>query len=137
MLTIRLFRTGKKNQPFFKIVATEKKNPPQGGRFLEILGFLNPLTKEKRIKAERIKHWLNVGAQMSDTVYNLLISEKIITGKKKPVHKKPKKKAETPKPEISAEAREEVKEVIEGKEGTKVKEGAETKAEVKKEEEIK
>ena len=61
MLTIRLFPKGKKNQPFFKIVVTEKSNPPKGGRFVEELGFVNPLTKEKKINKERAKHWLSVG----------------------------------------------------------------------------
>ncbi len=91
MLVIRFLRRGKKNQPFFRIVVTDKRNPPQGGRFLEILGFYNPLTKEKKVKTERVKYWLSVGAQPSDTVYNLLISEGVIKGKKLPVHSKAKK----------------------------------------------
>jgi len=93
MLVIRLFRTGKKHQPFFKIVVTDKKNPPKGGRFKEQLGFYNPLTKERSLKAERIKYWLSVGAKVSDTVHNLLVKEGIIKGEKIPVHKKPKKKS--------------------------------------------
>jgi len=92
MISIRFLRLGKKNHPFYRIVATDKKNPPQGGRFLEVLGFYNPLTKEKKLKSERIKYWLSVGAKASDTVYNLLVSEKIVQGKKiradKPVKKK-------------------------------------------------
>ena len=92
MLTIRFLRTGKKNQPFFRIVVTDKKNPPRGGRFLEILGFFNPLTKEKKLKVERMKYWLSVGAQPSDRVHNLLVGEGILKGKKVDVHKKSKKK---------------------------------------------
>jgi len=92
MLVIRLFRTGKKNQPFFKIVVTDKRRPPRAGRFLENLGFLNPLKKEKKLNAERIKYWLSVGAKPSDTIHNLLVSENIIEGKKIDVHKKAKKK---------------------------------------------
>ena len=109
MLKIRLLRTGKKNQPFFRVVVTDKKNPPRGGRFLEILGFVNTLTKEKNIKKERIKHWLSVGAKASDRVHNLLISEKIIEGKKIPVHKKSKKKepVAAEKPETQPETKEE------------------------------
>jgi small subunit ribosomal protein S16 len=90
MLVIRFFRIGKKNQPSFKIVVTDKRNPPRGGRFVEEVGFLNPITKEKVLKKERIKYWLSVGAQPSESVYNLLVSEKIIEGKKIPVHKKKK-----------------------------------------------
>ena len=73
MLTIRLFRIGKKNQPIFKIVVTDKKNPPQGGRFVEQVGFYNPITKESSLKTEKIQHWLSVGAQLSDTCRNLFI----------------------------------------------------------------
>jgi len=91
MLVIRLFRVGRKNQPFFKIVVTDKRKPPRAGRFVEEVGFLNPLTKEKKLNSERIKHWLSVGAKPSDTIYNLLISEKIIEGGKISVHKKTKK----------------------------------------------
>lgn len=120
MLTIRFFRTGKKNQPFFRIVVTDKKNPPQGGRFLETLGFLNPLTKEKKIKAERVKYWLNIGAQASDTVYNLLVNEKIISGKKKAVHKKPKREKELSKStESVSEIKSEIKKNEENKKDVK------------------
>jgi len=91
MLVIRLFRTGKKNQPSFKVVVTDKRRPPRAGRFVEEVGFYNPLTKEKILRGERIKYWLSVGAKPSDTVYNLLIKEKIIEGKKIPAHKIAKK----------------------------------------------
>jgi len=83
MLTIRLFRIGKINQPVFKIVVTEKTNPPKSGRFIEELGFYNPITKEKNFNKDRIQHWIKNGAQPSDTLYNLLVSEKIVEGKKK------------------------------------------------------
>ncbi len=94
MLVIRLFRTGKRNQPSFKIVVTDKRKSSTRGRSVEEVGFWNPITKEKALKQERIKYWLSVGAQPSATVFNLLVSAKIIEGKKKiDVHKKPKKKA--------------------------------------------
>lgn len=94
MLVIRLFRVGKKNQPAFKIVVTDKRKPPRAGRFVEEVGFYNPLTKEKVLKEERIRYWLSVGAKPSIVVHNLLISEKIIEGKKIPCHKKETKKTE-------------------------------------------
>ena len=92
MLVIRFLRIGKKNQPFYRIVATDKRNPPKGGRFLEILGFYNPLTKERKLKTERLKYWMSVGAKPSDSVHNLLVAEKVIDEKKIAVHKKSKKK---------------------------------------------
>lgn len=103
MLVIRLFRIGKKNQPSFKIVVIDKKKSSTKGPYVEEVGFWNSLTKEKALKQDRIKYWLSVGAKPSDTVHNLLVSEKIIEGKKIPAHKKTKKKEETPKTEKSEE----------------------------------
>ena len=94
MLAIRLHRQGKKNQPFFKIVVTEKQKSSTRGRFVEEVGFYNPLTKERKIVGERVKYWMSVGAQPSDTVHNMLVSEKIIDSPKIPKHKKTKKKEE-------------------------------------------
>ena len=94
MLTIRLLRKGKKNQPSFRIVVVDKKKSVKAGLYTEDIGFLNPLTKERKINTERAKYWLSVGAKPSSTVYNLFVNEKIIEGKKIPVHKKSKKQEE-------------------------------------------
>ncbi len=98
MLVIRLLRTGKKNQPYFRIVVTDKRNAPQGGNFLEILGNYNPLTKEKNVKGDRIKHWISNGAKTSPRVHNILIEEGIIEGEKISIHNI-KKTSEQPKTE--------------------------------------
>ncbi len=90
MLVIRYFRIGKKNQPYFKIVVTDKRRPTRGGRFVEEVGSLDPVKKKKTLNAERIKYWISKGAQPSDSLHNLLISEKIIEGKKRDVHNKKK-----------------------------------------------
>jgi len=134
MLVIRFFRVGKRNQPSFKIVVTDKRKPTRAGRFVEEVGFWNPLTKEKILKKDRILHWLSVGAKPSESIHNLLVSEKIIEGKKIPKHKKPKKKEEKPeemKPEAKPEAKTEEKpaEKTEPKKETKAPE--ETKPEGK------
>jgi small subunit ribosomal protein S16 len=92
MLVIRLFRVGKKNQPSFKVVVTDKRRPSRGGRFVEEVGFYNPLTKQTNLKAERIKYWISVGAKPLATVFNMLVKEGIIEGRKIPVHKKSKNK---------------------------------------------
>jgi small subunit ribosomal protein S16 len=101
MLVIRFLRVGKKNQPSFKIVVVDKRRSSKSGSFLEEVGFYNPLTKEKVLKIDRIKYWLSKGVQPSPTVYNLLVKEKILEGKKIPKHKKPKEKKikEKPPPE--------------------------------------
>lgn len=91
MLRIRFFRIGKRNQPSFKIVVTDRRNPPRGGKFVEEVGFWNPLTKEKVLNKERIQYWLRVGAQPTDSVWNLLVDEKIVEGKKKLKFAKKKK----------------------------------------------
>jgi len=109
MLVIRLFRTGKKRQPSYKVVVTDKNNPPQGGVFVEQVGFYNPLTKEKGFQADRIKHWLEVGAQPSDTVYNILINEDIIKADKKKIIYKKSKKEPAPEPVAKAAPAPEVK----------------------------
>jgi len=112
MLCIRFLRIGKKNQPCYKIVVTDKRKPPRGGRFVEKVGFWNPLTKEKALKAERIKYWMSKGVKPSNSVYNLLIKEKVCQGKKIGVHKEKKeKKGEAVKtPKVKAEEKKEVKE---------------------------
>ena len=114
MIVIRFLRTGKKNQAFFRVVVTDKRNSTKAGRFLEILGFYNPLTKEKNLKADRIKYWISKGAQTSDTVHNLLINEGVIQGKKIPKHRPSKKKEEekseeAPKTELKEEKKDEEK----------------------------
>jgi len=82
MLTIRLTRKGKKNQPFFRVVVIDKRRSSKGGRPSEILGYVDPLTKRKSFEKDRILHWISVGAQPSATVHNLLVAEKIIEAKK-------------------------------------------------------
>lgn len=90
MLVIRFFRIGKKNQPSFKIVVTEKTNSSRRGRFVEQVGTYNPTTKDKTLNVERVKYWLGVGAKPSETIHNLLVSEKVIEAKKIDLHKKSK-----------------------------------------------
>ncbi|MDP3991210.1 MAG: 30S ribosomal protein S16 [Candidatus Nealsonbacteria bacterium] len=103
MLVIRLLRVGKKNQPSYKIVVTEKQNPPKGGRFVEQVGFYNPKTKEKILKKERAQYWISKGAQPSATVHNMLVREGVLQKPKISVHKKSKNepKAEEKAPEAA------------------------------------
>ncbi len=102
MLVIRLTRIGKKNQPSYRVVLTEKTNPVRG-KFIEILGSYNPRLKTKALKAERIQYWISKGAQPSATVHNLLVNEKIITGPKVKAWR-PKKKTQEARVKAVAEA---------------------------------
>ena len=86
MLKIRFQRVGKKNRPHFRLVLTEVSSAPKK-KAQEILGFWDPIKKEKNIKVERVKYWLGVGAKTSPTANNFLVSENVIQGSKIPVHK--------------------------------------------------
>lgn len=90
MLKIRLQRIGRKNDPSFRVVLTDSKNATKSGKFLEIVGSYNPKSGETVFNSERIQHWIKNGAQVSDTVLNSLIHQKLVPGKKKNVL--PKKK---------------------------------------------
>ncbi len=72
-VTIRLARHGRKKIPFYRIVACDKQMK-RDGRYLELLGTLNPLTNPATVtlKEDRVKYWLGVGAQTSDTVSDYL-----------------------------------------------------------------
>ena len=78
MLTIRLSRIGKKKKPFYRVVVIESSKP-RDGRVVELVGTYDPLKKpaEVKLNAERIKHWLGVGAQPSDTVRSFIHEQKI------------------------------------------------------------
>ncbi len=82
MLKIRLQRIGRKNDPSFRVVLTDSKNSTKSGKFLEILGTYNPKQKVLNFKNEDIKAWISKGAQVSDTMHNFLVREKVIEGKK-------------------------------------------------------
>lgn len=71
---------------------------------MEILGFYNPITKKSNIKKERVQYWIKNGAQPSDSIHNLLIKNKIIEGKKTPVHSKKKAKEGEKAATVSAPA---------------------------------
>ena len=73
MLRIRLRRTGKKKQPYYRVVVADQRAPRDGG-FIEIIGHYNPRTNPSTVdlKEERVKHWLSVGAQPSETVHRVL-----------------------------------------------------------------
>ena len=73
MVKIRLKRMGMKKKPFYRLVVTDSRSP-RDGRFIEEVGYYNPVSEpvELKIDAERAKHWIGVGAQPTDTVRGLL-----------------------------------------------------------------
>ncbi|MGY5452273.1 30S ribosomal protein S16 [Agarivorans sp. MS3-6] len=79
MVTIRLQRGGAKKRPFYQVVVTDSRNS-RDGRFIEKLGFFNPIARgqEERIRLEqdRIDHWVSQGAAVSNRVAKLIKDSK-------------------------------------------------------------
>ena len=75
MVTIRLARGGAKKRPFYSIVVSDQRRQPKG-RFIERIGFFNPMateTEEKvRLDISRVDYWISKGAQPSDRVASIL-----------------------------------------------------------------
>lgn len=75
MLVIRLSRGGAKKRPFYHVVVADRRRS-RDGRFVERIGFANPVASGKaesvRINMERFAHWVGVGAQPSATVARLV-----------------------------------------------------------------
>ena len=91
MLMIRLKRVGRRNDPSFRVVLMERQKSAKSGRVIERLGSYDARSDKPQLENERIKYWLSVGAKPSNTVHNLLLNNKVITGKKIDVAAKPKK----------------------------------------------
>lgn len=91
MLIIRLKPIGKKKQISFRIVVGERRSK-LNGRFIEDLGFYNPHNDKFSLKEERIKHWISNGAQVSDTVHNVLVKSGLIDAPKRKVKMRKSKK---------------------------------------------
>ena len=70
---IRFSRHGTKKKPFFRIVVQDH-HAPRDGRFIEKIGFFNPIEGDRSltIARERLEYWLSTGAQLSDSVRNTL-----------------------------------------------------------------
>ena len=91
-LKIRLARGGSKKRPHYAIVATDSRMP-RDGRFLEKLGTYNPMLAKDdanrvTLNADRVKHWLGVGAQPTDRVARFLDAAGL---KERPARNNPKK----------------------------------------------
>jgi len=73
MLTVRLSRFGKKDQPFYRIVVTEKRSK-RDGYYVDEIGYYNPLPDSPQIKIDekKLEKWKNKGAQVSDGMRKLL-----------------------------------------------------------------
>jgi small subunit ribosomal protein S16 len=74
-LKIRLRQQGRNNRPFYRLVLTDVR-APRDGKYLEALGWYNPyeseLDKSVSVKADRVQHWLNIGAEISERAETLV-----------------------------------------------------------------
>jgi small subunit ribosomal protein S16 len=84
MVVIRLARIGKKNHPTYRIIVSDRQKDTVG-TYLEQLGTFDPHQNPATIllKEDRVKHWLSVGAQPSDSVHNLLVEKGVLPGPKR------------------------------------------------------
>lgn len=82
MLTMRLQRIGRKNEPHYRIVVVDRKHAPKSGKHIDIVGSYNPKSGSFQVDQELVKSWFNKGAQASDTVHNFFVTQGIVEGKK-------------------------------------------------------
>ena len=115
-VVLRLARGGQKKRPYYRIVATDKRNP-RDGRFIEKIGTFNPMLpkeNENRVTLveERVRYWLSVGAQPSERVHGFLHKAGILDEAFDVSHRPQKTRKRTDKKtraELRAEAEAEAK----------------------------
>lgn len=99
---MRLKRVGRKNNPSYRIVVVDKRTSVKSNKTVDLLGSYEPKLGRISINGEKAKHWLAHGVQPSDTVFNMLVSQKIVEGKKK--NALPKKSPIIDEAKLKAEA---------------------------------
>ena len=79
MLKIRLRRMGAKKAPFYRLVVADSRYP-RDGRFIEEIGYYNPMVSPEEVKvdSEKAKKWIANGAQMTDTVKSLFKKHNVL-----------------------------------------------------------
>ena len=103
MLKIRLRRTGARKRPNYRVVVTEH-TAPRDGKYIEIIGFYDPLTEPAtvRIDGDKAKRWIGHGAQPTERVARLLAREGIIEARPVPRPARPAEPAPSTAPETGA-----------------------------------
>lgn len=102
MLMMRLQRVGRRNNPTYRIVVVDKRTGPKSNKSVDLLGSYEPKLGTITINKDKAKHWLDHGVQPSDTVYNMLVNQKVIEGKKR--NALPKKSPIIDEEKLKAEA---------------------------------
>lgn len=105
MLMIRLTRVGKKKHPTYRVVVQQREKAPSAN-VLEILGHYNPHTNPATIavQGERLQYWMKNGAQLSDTLHNLLVGHKLLDAEKRKITRTKRSAEAEPVVPVSASA---------------------------------
>ena len=82
MLKIKLQRVGRKHDPSYRVVVTDRRTGPKSNKHVAIVGHYDAIRKTTELKADEIKDWISKGAQPTETVHNILVKEGVIEGKK-------------------------------------------------------
>ncbi len=85
MLRIKLQRVGRKHDPSFRVVITDRRTGPKSNKHVAIVGNYDAIRKTTNLKSEEIVKWISNGAIPTDTVHNILVKEGVIKGKKRNV----------------------------------------------------
>ncbi len=83
MLKIRLQRIGRRNNPSYRIVAVDSRSAAKKGNPVALLGTCDTIRKKTTIDKDRVLYWMSQGAQVSDTVHNILITNNVLEGRKR------------------------------------------------------
>lgn len=107
MVKIRLKRMGAKKRPFYRLVVADSRSP-RDGRFIELLGYYDPLPTPATVSidAEKVREWLGKGARPSDAARALLVEQGILARSQRPVTAAPQAGAATDEPEPNGGASE-------------------------------
>ena len=106
MVKIRLKRVGTTKRPFYRLIVADSRSP-RDGRFIESLGYYDPLADPEKIEVngEKVKHWISNGARPTDAARSLLEHAGVLARGPKPVYpEKPKAESETAEAPAEAEA---------------------------------
>jgi small subunit ribosomal protein S16 len=115
MLKMRLQRIGRRNDASYRLIVTDSRRGPKSGKHIDLLGSYNPKLDQFNINGDRAREWIQKGVQVSDTVHNLLVSGKVIEGKK--INVLPRKSPIVDEAALKAKEEEEAAQATEEAEG--------------------
>jgi small subunit ribosomal protein S16 len=105
LVKIRLKRMGAKKRPFYRLVVADSRSP-RDGRFIELLGYYDPLTEPAKVQvdADKVREWMRKGARPSDAARDLLVREGILAKVARPFKPAPEVPEPAAAPAVAAAA---------------------------------